>query len=112
MTSNSKLSHGAAALITKSALLSKKAIGTIVSMKSPILSCSMVLTLSLGVLSAVYADSATWRMNPMSGDWNTAANWTPDTVPNGPDNIATFGLSNQTAITVSTFGTEVNELIF
>ena len=29
--------------------------------------------------------------NPSSGDWNTAANWTPTTVPNGPSDIAMFG---------------------
>ena len=78
-------------------------------MKSPILPCAMVLTFSLGALNAVCAGSATWNLNPTSGDWNTAANWTPPTVPS---DIATFDLSNQTAITVSTFGTEVNELIF
>jgi hypothetical protein len=33
--------------------------------------------------TAVYAISAQWDLNPISGDWNTAANWTP-TVPNGP----------------------------
>ena len=27
----------------------------------------------------------------LSGDWNTAANWMPNTVPNGPSDIATFG---------------------
>ena len=59
-----------------------------------------------------HADSATWNLNPTSGDWNTAANWTPNTVPNGPDDIATFGVSNQTDITLSITATEVNELIF
>jgi len=43
-------------------------------MKSPILSCAMVVTFSLGALNAVNADSATWSMNPISSDWNTAAN--------------------------------------
>lgn len=68
----------------------------------PILSCAIILTLAVGALNAVYADSATWRMNPMSGDWNTAANWTPNTVPNGPDDIATFGLSGRHSVLVST----------
>jgi hypothetical protein len=40
-------------------------------MKSRLLSCAMVLTLSLAVLSGVYAGSATWNFNPISGDWNT-----------------------------------------
>ena len=62
-------------------------------MKSPILSCAMVLTFS-GALNAVYADSATWSLNPISKDWNTAANWMPPTVPNGSADTATFGVSN------------------
>jgi autotransporter-associated beta strand protein len=80
-------------------------------MKSPILSCALVLTLSLGALCDDYAGSATWSANPVSGDWNTAANWTPNTVPNGPDDVATFGVSNITAVTVST-AIEVNSIVF
>ena len=72
----------------------------------------LILIAFLPTLATVQADSATWSLNPTNGDWSTAANWTPNTVPNGPDDIATFELSNQTAITVSTTGTEVNELIF
>ena len=53
----------------------------------------MVLTFS-GALNAVYADSATWSLNPISKDWNTAANWMPPTVPNGSADTATFGVSN------------------
>ncbi len=48
------------------------------------------------------AGNATWNLNPVSGDWNTAANWTPQTVP-GPDDIATFAASNTTNISVSTY---------
>ena len=62
-------------------------------------------------LATVQADSATWSMSPISNDWNTAANWTPNTVPNGPDDVATFGLSHHTGVFVST-DTEVNEVIF
>jgi autotransporter-associated beta strand protein len=83
----------------------------IAAMKSPILSCAIILTLALGALNAVYADSATWSMTPISNDWNTAENWTPNTVPNGPDDVATFGLSHHTGVFVST-NTEVNQLIF
>ena len=57
------------------------------------------------------AGSATWSANPISGDWNTAANWTPNTVPNGPNDVATFAASNQTDVTISA-STEVNQLIF
>ena len=63
------------------------------------------------MLNAVYADSATWSASPISNDWNTAANWTPNTVPNGPDDVATFGLSHHPGVFVST-DTEVNEVIF
>jgi len=47
------------------------------------------------------AGSATWDQNPTSGDWNTAANWTPQTVPDTPSDIATFATSNQTQIGIS-----------
>jgi hypothetical protein len=72
----------------------------------------VVTVLLIATSQLMLADSATWNLNPTSGDWNTAANWTPNTVPNGPDDVATFELSNQTDITVSIQGTEVNELIF
>jgi hypothetical protein len=36
------------------------------------------------VPSATYAISARWDLDPISGDWNTAANWTPMGIPNGP----------------------------
>jgi autotransporter-associated beta strand protein len=41
-------------------------------------------------LATLQAGSATWKTNPTSDDWNTAANWTPNTVPNGPSDVATF----------------------
>jgi autotransporter-associated beta strand protein len=57
------------------------------------------------------AGSAQWDLNPGSGDWNTAANWTPMTVPNGSTDTATFTLSNTTAVSISA-NTEVNSIIF
>lgn len=71
-------------------------------MKSAILSCAMALTLSLGTLSAVYADSAMWDLNPpVYGNWLIASNWTPDTVPNGSSDVATFGVSNTTSVSLA-----------
>jgi hypothetical protein len=49
------------------------------------------------------AGSATWGLKPTSNDWNTAANWTPETVPDGPTDIATFDVSNVTDVTVSDY---------
>jgi autotransporter-associated beta strand protein len=57
------------------------------------------------------AGSATWSNNPTSGDWNTAANWIPATVPNGPTDTATFSLSDQTEVSVGS-STEVNGINF
>jgi autotransporter-associated beta strand protein len=48
-----------------------------------------------------FAGSAAWNLNPTSGDWNTAANWTPATVPNSSTDIATFDVSNTTAVSLS-----------
>jgi hypothetical protein len=47
------------------------------------------------------AGSATWGLNPTSNDWHTAANWTPETVPNGASDVATFDVSNVTDVTTS-----------
>ena len=84
----------------------------IAAMKSPFLSCAIILTLSLGALNAVYADSATWTLHPTSNDWNTAANWTPATVPNGPSDVATFARSSTKSLEFSAAMTEVAEIVF
>jgi len=46
------------------------------------------------------AGSATWDLNPTSSDWATAANWTPQTVPYGETDVATFDVSNVTDVMV------------
>jgi hypothetical protein len=69
--------------------------------------CFLILLLP----TAAYATSAQWDLDPISGDWNTAANWTPNGVPNGPADIATFGLSNTTDVSISA-NTAVNGIIF
>jgi hypothetical protein len=69
--------------------------------------CSLILL----VPALAYGGSAQWDLNPISGDWNTADNWTPMTVPNGPGDIATFALSNTTYVSISA-NTEVNTITF
>jgi hypothetical protein len=58
-----------------------------------------------------FAGSATWSAAPSSSDWNTATNWSPATVPNGPSDIATFGVSNIVGLSTSA-NTEVNGIVF
>jgi len=58
-----------------------------------------------------YAGSATWNQNPMSSDWNTASNWTPETVPNGPDDVASFASSSLTTVSIPR-STEVSQIVF
>ena len=69
--------------------------------------CSLLFLLP----TVTYAISAQWDLDPISGDWNTAVNWTPNGVPNGPADIATFGLSNTTDVSISA-NTEVNSITF
>jgi len=59
-----------------------------------------------------HAGSSTWNLNPASGDWSTAANWTPATVPNGPSDIATFAASNTTNLSLSATATEVASIAY
>src|SRR5690242_21029793 len=68
-------------------------------------------SLSCLIAAHSFAGSATWSTNPVSGDWNTAANWTPNTVPDGPTDIATFSTSNVTTISLSG-AIEVAEIVF
>lgn len=72
-----------------------------------------VATASLCFLAGhvAQAGSATWNLDPVDNNWNNPANWTPSTVPNGPNDIATFGHSNITAISISA-GAEVNAITF
>ena len=58
---------------------------------------SLVLTLGN---HSVCAGNATWNLAPTNNDWNTAANWTPNTVP-GEADVATFNTFNITEITFS-----------
>jgi len=48
------------------------------------------------------AQDATWLLNPGTSNFNTAANWTPATVPTG---TAFFGASNTTSIAFQAFTT-------
>ena len=74
-------------------------------------SAAAILTLLLATASSSFAGSATWKKSPTTGDWFTAGNWTPRTVPNGPRDTATFASSNQTTIDI-TLDAEVNGIVF
>ena len=54
---------------------------------------TLIFVILLLCFQNAQAGSATWNLNPTSGDWNTAANWMPNTVPDGPNDIATFDVS-------------------
>ncbi len=71
---------------------------------------SPAFILTLGIHTS-HAGSATWKSSPASGDWNIATNWTPQTIPNGPSDTATFATSNTTSVSLSA-NTEVNGTVF
>jgi outer membrane autotransporter protein len=66
---------------------------------------------SLLLTAPAFAGSATWDTAPATGDWNTATNWTPATVPNSSADTASFGLSTITGVSISA-NTEVNGIVF
>jgi hypothetical protein len=90
----------AAARFRRTALLLKKLVGVRIC-------CSLMFLIP----TVTYGISAEWDLDPISGDWNTPANWTPDGVPNGPNDIATFGVSNTTKISLFA-DTAVNSIVF
>jgi hypothetical protein len=63
------------------------------------------------LFATAQAGSAIWDLSPGSGDWNTATNWMPMTVPNASTDTATFALSNTTSVSISA-NTEVNGITF
>jgi autotransporter-associated beta strand protein len=65
-----------------------------------------VILLILSLVSAVHvqADSATWNLNPTNGDWNTADNWTPNVVPDGPSDVGRNGSLTKIGTATLEFG--------
>lgn len=67
--------------------------------------CCVSLVALIGLLSGLDPAAATdaqWLANPVTGNFNDAANWSGGTVPTG---TATFAASAQTGITVTSGGT-------
>ncbi len=60
---------------------------------------------------AVRAGSATWNFNQTTGEWESPDNWTPATVPNGPDDVATFSASDRKQVRLSSSVT-VSSILF
>jgi autotransporter-associated beta strand protein len=74
------------------------------------LAAGTALAVSLSLKTAT-AGSATWNAGPVDNDWSNPANWTPATVPNGPNDIATFGMSSTTNVSV-TSSIKVDSIVF
>src|SRR5207302_8188048 len=59
------------------------------------------------------AGSATWNLNAANSYWDIASNWTPQTVPNGPNDVATFDVSTTSLVYPEAFHTlELNSIVF
>lgn len=72
----------------------------------------IIVLISLLIVDQSFGGSATWNLNPTTGDWNTVANWTPATVPNGSDDVATFSFSHQTSVSIFGVEIELSSLVF
>ena len=68
--------------------------------------------LSIAAQRSSLASSATWATNPTSSNWNTAANWVPNTVPNSTTDVATFSRSNVTEVINSDVIINLDSLVF
>jgi fibronectin-binding autotransporter adhesin len=62
-------------------------------------STALALASTLPAAGSARAQDATWLVNPASGDFFDANNWTPGSVPTG---TASFGASNTTTLTLGT----------
>src|SRR5262249_43276284 len=72
----------------------------------------IIALISLLSTNVSFAGSATWRPHPTSDDWNNAANWRPKTIPNGPNDTATFGASDITDVSLTAAETELDGIVF
>src|ERR1041384_7663313 len=73
---------------------------------------ALLPAVALGLLVQIaQGGSATWNLNAGTNAWHTATNWTPATVPDGPADIATFDISNQTGVSVAQ-ATPVDGIVF
>jgi hypothetical protein len=64
-------------------------------------------------VSFTHAGSATWEFHPRNNSWNQTFNWTPETVPDGPADVATFDASSKRIISQDTFNAiELSEIVF
>src|SRR5438067_414619 len=81
-------------------------------LRSPfLLTAVAILLFLLSITSSSFADSATWKTSPATGNWNHAANWMGSTIPDGPSETATFAFSNTTGVFLPD-NTEVNSIVF
>ena len=71
----------------------------------------VVATVSMVASQLVFAGSATWNADPTSKDWNTAANWTPQSVPMERTDVATFDVSSVTNVLLSGAAT-IDSIVF
>ena len=74
---------------------------------SALLLCGLLLLIPN---APAQAGSATWNLNPTSGDWFNTTNWTPATIPDGPTQIATFRASGITDVTMHPSPTGFDQL--
>ncbi|MGI8889491.1 MAG: autotransporter-associated beta strand repeat-containing protein [Chthoniobacterales bacterium] len=72
----------------------------------------VLLFLALFVTQAAFAGSATWNLNPTSGEWSTDANWTPATYPNSATDTATFAQSSITNISTPGAPSNLDGIVF
>ena len=71
----------------------------------------LLLLSTLLPMQAMLAGSATWKTSPAGVIWNDARHWTPRTVPNASEDIATFGPSKRSSVSISA-DTEVDSIVF
>src|SRR5438477_12808072 len=69
-----------------------------------------ICALTLASAASAHAGSATWS-GQLNSNWNVFENWSPQTVPNGPSDIATLGGSNNRTVYLSA-NTEVSSITF
>lgn len=85
----------------------------VITIIRPSRALALAVAVTLAGLSAteLRAGSASW-VGPDASDWNIVTNWNPQTIPNGPEDTATFGAVDPSSLPLVTSPIELNGIVF
>src|SRR4051812_7993457 len=72
----------------------------------------ILFLITIAAFGRIQSYTGTWLLNPASGVWTQSANWNPFGYPYQSGDVAQFGQSNQTSLTLGGQNVGVSQIIF